>query len=60
MGIRNAGIGDWKAIENLLKQLDYPEAGSFLPAKIKTLLKDPDERLLVYEQNDQVVALISY
>ncbi|MBU2700133.1 N-acetylglutamate synthase-like GNAT family acetyltransferase [Sporomusaceae bacterium BoRhaA] len=59
MGIRNAEITDWKDIQGLLKQLDYSDTDSFLQDKIKTLLNHPDERLLVYECDGKVVALIS-
>jgi GNAT superfamily N-acetyltransferase len=59
MGIRDAEITDWKDIKGLLKQLDYSDTDSFLQDKIKTLLNHPDERLLVYEYDGKVVALIS-
>jgi N-acetylglutamate synthase-like GNAT family acetyltransferase len=59
MGIRDAKITDWKAIKELLKQLDYPDTDLFLQDKIKTLLDHPDEKLLVYEYDKKVVALIS-
>jgi len=59
VGIRNAEISDWESIKELLEQLDYPDTGSFLKDRIKTLLNHPDETLLVYEYEKQVVALIS-
>ena len=59
MGIRNAAISDWKKIMELLKQLDYSNTDSFLKDKIMMLLDHPDERLLVYEDDKKVVAVIS-
>ncbi|MBU2699503.1 GNAT superfamily N-acetyltransferase [Sporomusaceae bacterium BoRhaA] len=59
MGIRNAKISDWKEIMELLQQLDYSDTDSFLQEKIKTLLDHPDERLLVYEYDEKIVAFIS-
>lgn len=58
MGIRNAVVNDWKEIMKLLKQLDYSDTDSFLEDKIKTLLAHPDEKLLVYEYDKKIVALI--
>ena len=59
MGIREARVSDWKEIRGLLKQLDYGDTDSFLEDKIKTLLNHPDEKLLVYESDQRVVAVIS-
>jgi len=59
VGIRNAEISDWKEIMELLKQLDYWNTDSFLQDKIKLLLNDPNEKLLVYEEDKRVVAVIS-
>ncbi|KHD84185.1 GNAT family N-acetyltransferase [Heyndrickxia ginsengihumi] len=57
--IRDAKIEDWKEVMQLLEQLDYPNTQSFLKDKIKRLLHDPNEELLVYEHNGKVIALIS-
>jgi len=59
VSIRNAEINDWKDIRDLLRQLDYPDTDSFLEEKIRILLDHPDEKLLVYEYDGKVVALIS-
>lgn len=59
VGIRNAKISDWKAIMELLKQLNYSDTDSFLQDKIKKLLSHPDEKLLVYESDQTVIAVIS-
>ena len=59
MGIRKAQSTDWPAITALLEQLDYPGTGKFLAAKIERLLAHPDEELLVYEIEGEVVACIS-
>jgi GNAT superfamily N-acetyltransferase len=59
MGIRRAQLSDARAIQQLLRQLDYPDTGHFLLNKMEQMLSDPDEVLLVYELADQVVAFIS-
>ncbi len=59
MGIRRAQIDDWKEISHLLNQLDYPGTESFMRDKIEKLLKHPDEELLVYEYEGNVIAFIS-
>src|SRR5258708_4775654 len=50
MAIRKARVSDWQQIRSLLDQLEYPGTGSFLEARIERLVKDPDEALLVYEE----------
>lgn len=59
MGIRKADVKDWVEIGNLLEQLGYPDTEKFLKAKIEMLLEHPDEELLVYEIDNDVIALIS-
>lgn len=59
MGIRSAKPEDWKEIGELLDQLGYPDTEPFLMERIVQLLKHPDEKLLVYEKEDRVVALMS-
>ena len=59
MGIRRAKVDDWGRIKQLLEQLDYPETGSFLETKIRTMLADPNEELIVYELEYEVVAVMS-
>jgi GNAT superfamily N-acetyltransferase len=49
MGIRRAQVSDWKQIRLLLDQLEYPGTEHFLEARIGRLVNDPDEALLVYE-----------
>jgi GNAT superfamily N-acetyltransferase len=49
MGIRRAQVSDWKQIRLLLDQLEYPGTEHFLEARIERLVNDPDEALLVYE-----------
>jgi N-acetylglutamate synthase-like GNAT family acetyltransferase len=51
MAIRRARVSDWKQIRSLLDQLEYPGTASFLEARIERLVKDPDEALLVYEED---------
>jgi ribosomal protein S18 acetylase RimI-like enzyme len=48
--IRTAQTGDWKALSALLDQLEYPGTGTFLEAKVERLIHQPDEHLLVYEE----------
>lgn len=59
MGIRKAVIEDWKAISDLLSQLDYSDTDTFIRNKIEKLIIHPDEDLLVYEDNERVIAFIS-
>ncbi|HVU54772.1 MAG TPA: GNAT family N-acetyltransferase [Puia sp.] len=60
MGIRTANNHDHTAISRLLDQLEYPGSASFLEEKIKSLIDDPDERLLVYEEEGgHIAAFIS-
>jgi GNAT superfamily N-acetyltransferase len=51
MSIRPARISDWKEISILLDQLEYPGTALFLEEKIKKMIDDPQERLLVYEED---------
>lgn len=50
MGIRKACIDDCKQISLLLNQLDYPNTEPFLKEKVQILLMDPNEELLVFEE----------
>jgi len=59
MSIRSARLSDGPAIEQLLDQLGYTGTEGFLPQKLRRMLADPDERLLVYETAAGVVAFIS-
>ncbi|PAF19234.1 GNAT family N-acetyltransferase [Terribacillus saccharophilus] len=59
MGIRKAKVEDWKQISLLLNQLDYPDTKPFLKGKIETLLMNPNEMLLVFEEDQSVIAVIS-
>jgi GNAT superfamily N-acetyltransferase len=52
-------IEDWKAISDLLSQLDYSDTETFIRNKIEKLIIHPDEDLLVYEDNERVIAFIS-
>ena len=59
MSIRLARLSDSPAIEQLLDQLGYTGTGEFLPYKLRRMLADTDERVLVYETAAGVVAFIS-
>ncbi|CAH2717620.1 hypothetical protein BACCIP111895_04836 [Neobacillus rhizosphaerae] len=59
MGIRKAKVEDWKALSELLNQLGYPDTETFVKEKIEKLLIHPDEELLIYEEDEKVIAFIS-
>ncbi|WP_312471999.1 GNAT family N-acetyltransferase [Neobacillus sp.] len=59
MGIRKAKVDDWKALSELLNQLGYPNTETFIKEKIEKLLIHPDEELLIYEEDEKVLAFIS-
>jgi N-acetylglutamate synthase-like GNAT family acetyltransferase len=59
MGIRKAKDEDWKALSELLNQLGYPDTETFIKGKIEKLLIHPDEELLIYEEDEKVIAFIS-
>ena len=59
MGIRKVELNDYLQVVSLLTQLDYPDTEFFIKEKIETLLKDPDEELLVFEEDKVIMALIS-
>lgn len=59
MGIRKASIDDWMEISLLLKQLDYTDTEHFIEEKVEKLLMDPNEELLVFEEDKSVIAFIS-
>lgn len=59
MGIRKARLSDVGAIQNLLSQMDYPETGLFLKDKVKILIGHPDEELIVYEKDEEIIAFMS-
>jgi GNAT superfamily N-acetyltransferase len=52
MGIRRARPEDWKNIRLLLDQLEYPGSEHHLQEKLNRMIKNPDEVLLVYEEED--------
>lgn len=59
MAIRKATKNDAAAIRDLLEQLDYPVADGFIEDKLATIIKHPDQALLVYALENKVVAFIS-
>ncbi|MEH7438223.1 GNAT family N-acetyltransferase [Neobacillus drentensis] len=59
MGIRKAYIEDCKQISLLLDQLDYSDTEPFIKGKVENLLMDPNEELLVFEEDKIVIAVIS-
>jgi GNAT superfamily N-acetyltransferase len=59
MGIRKAQPADTPAIQVLLAQLGYTDTTPFLEKKLASMSNDPDEVLLVCEQDSEVVAFLS-
>lgn len=59
MGIRKAKPEDGIAIQSLLAQLEYPGTEKFLTARLERLINDPDEQLLVYENQEHILGVIS-
>jgi GNAT superfamily N-acetyltransferase len=59
MKIRKAQPEDMAGIADLLNQLGYPETRTFLESRIRTLGSDPDEHLVIGEDNGRVVAVLS-
>ncbi|MES1160083.1 MAG: GNAT family N-acetyltransferase [Bacteroidota bacterium] len=59
MSIRQAAITDGKAISELLHQLGYPDTEQFIAGRIRQMIEDPRERLLVYEQEGSIIAFMS-
>lgn len=59
MKIRKAQLSDTAAIQALLSQLDYPDTEPFLSKKMERMLIDPNEVMLVYEQDSKIVAFVS-
>jgi N-acetylglutamate synthase-like GNAT family acetyltransferase len=59
MSIRKAMLSDAKAIQDLIRQLDYPTTESFIEGNLPLLLDHPDHSLVVYEKQGVVVGMIS-
>lgn len=59
MGIRKANVEDFKQISLLLNQLDYTDTEPYIKEKVEILLMDPNEELLVFEEDKNVIAVIS-
>lgn len=59
MAIRKANSEDINAIVSLLDQLGYQGTESFMEKKLLRLINHPDEKLVVWEENNQVIALMS-
>lgn len=55
MKIRNLKECDSEAISGLLDQLGYPGTKKFISEKIKLLLDNPDEYVVVIENNEKKV-----
>ena len=59
MAIRKANSGDINSIVVLLNQLGYEGTGRFMEEKLQRMISHADEELIVYEENNQVVAVMS-
>ncbi|PLT32842.1 GNAT family N-acetyltransferase [Bacillus sp. V5-8f] len=46
-------------MSSLLTQLEYPDTEQFIKDKVETLLMETNEELLVFEEDEKVIALIS-
>lgn len=58
--IRIARYTDGPAISRLLDQLEYPGTEGFLSDKLRLMLEDPAETLLVWESGDEsILGLLS-
>jgi GNAT superfamily N-acetyltransferase len=57
--IRHAQQTDWPSIVRLLDQLDYPDTGKFLEARLAQLLDDPAEIFLVWEDDAAILGFLS-
>jgi N-acetylglutamate synthase-like GNAT family acetyltransferase len=59
MRIREANPSDYERIAELLNQLGYPNAGVFLQSKINRLQTHPDEFLVVAEDENVILGVMS-
>jgi GNAT superfamily N-acetyltransferase len=59
MAVRKAKPGDINSIAALLDQLGYSGSKEFLEEKLQRLINHSDEELIVYEENSQVVGVMS-
>lgn len=59
MQIRNMTVDDTAVVADLLTQMGYPETLDFLAAKIAKMNRNAQEKLMVVEEEEQVVAFIS-
>jgi len=59
MQIRKMTVEDTALVADLLTQMGYPETLDFLAAKIAKMSQSSQEKLLVVEEEEQVVAFIS-
>ncbi|MDM1408885.1 GNAT family N-acetyltransferase [Myroides sp. DF42-4-2] len=59
MHIRKMNVDDAVVVTELLTQLGYPETVDFIGAKIAKMSRHTQEKLLVVEVDDVVVAFIS-
>jgi GNAT superfamily N-acetyltransferase len=51
MSIRRAQISDWQRIARLLDQLEYPGTEAFIEGRLATMLADPAEIILVWDES---------
>jgi len=59
MSIRKAESGDWQGISRLLTQLEYPGTVDFIQEKLKQMLNDPAEALLVWSEPPNILGFLS-
>lgn len=59
MNIRDVQLSDREKIVALLEQLGYPETDVFMEDKLISLLQDPNEIIVVAEDQNVIIAFIS-
>lgn len=57
--IRQATLQDAEAIQNLIGQLGFDHSLTFISGKLEKLLKSVNDLVLVYEDTDKVIGLIT-
>lgn len=57
--IREARVSDAKDISRLLGQMDYLRSEEFVTNNLKKMLSDNSYKIIVYQQGEQVVGLIT-
>lgn len=59
MNIRLANINDTHVIQKLIAQLGFDHSINFIETKVQKLLDSSNDMILVYQENEEVLGLIS-